>query len=59
LLHQTAQSIADLRERNGLPAIDDPLPDQPDNVFRRIQQMLLAPRRPERVRFEPNETMKR
>ena len=30
-----------MRERNGMPPIDDPLPGQPDNVFRRIKQILL------------------
>jgi hypothetical protein len=42
LLHQINQTIARLRERNGMAAIDDPLPGQPDNVFRRIKQMLFA-----------------
>jgi hypothetical protein len=42
LLHQINQTIARLRERNGMLAIDDPLPGQPDNVFRRIKQMLFA-----------------
>jgi hypothetical protein len=42
VLHQINQTIARLRERNGLPAIDDPLPGQPDNVFRRIKQMVFA-----------------
>jgi hypothetical protein len=42
LLHQVNQAITRLRERNGMPAIDDPLPDQPDNVFRRIKQLMFA-----------------
>jgi hypothetical protein len=50
-LHQVNQSITRLRERNGMAGIDDPLPGQPDNVFRRIRHILLcsAPRRPERI----------
>jgi hypothetical protein len=40
VLHQINQAIARLRERNGLPAIDDPLPGQPENVFRRIRATL-------------------
>ena len=40
-LHQVNQSITRLRERNGMPGIDDPLPHQPDNVFRRIRHILL------------------
>jgi hypothetical protein len=39
-LHQVNQSIARLRARNGLPEIDDPLPGQPDNAFRRIKALL-------------------
>jgi hypothetical protein len=42
VLHQINQTITRLRERNGMPAIDDSLPGQPDNVFRRIKQMLFA-----------------
>jgi hypothetical protein len=40
VLHQINQAIARLRERNGLRAIDDPLPGQPENVFRRIRATL-------------------
>jgi hypothetical protein len=40
VLHQVNEAIARLRERAGLPPIDDPLPGQPDNVFRRIKQIL-------------------
>ena len=32
-LHQINESICRLRERHGLPPIDDPLPGQPDNAF--------------------------
>ena len=42
ILHQINRTITRLRERNGMVAIDDPLPGQPDNVFRRIKQMLFA-----------------
>jgi hypothetical protein len=42
-LHQINQTISRLRERNGLAGIDDPLPGQPDNVFRRIKHMLFTP----------------
>jgi hypothetical protein len=43
VLHQINQTIARLRERHGMAPIDDPLPGQPDNVFRRIKQMLFTP----------------
>jgi hypothetical protein len=43
LLHQINQTIMRLRERNGMPAIDDPLPGQPDSVFRRIKHILFPP----------------
>jgi len=43
VLHQINQTIARLRERNGLPPIDDPLPGQPDNVFRRVKAWLFPP----------------
>lgn len=33
-------AIGRLRERNGLPALDDPFPDQPPNVFQRVKQIL-------------------
>jgi hypothetical protein len=42
VLHQINQSITRLRERNGMTGIDDPLPSQPDNVFRRIRHILLC-----------------
>jgi hypothetical protein len=43
VLHQINETIARLRERNGMPAIDDPLPGQPDSVFRRIKHILFPP----------------
>jgi hypothetical protein len=63
VLHQIHQSIIRLRERNGLPPLDDPLPGQPDNVFQRVKQMLLAPRsvatatiqRPDKMKVEAHE----
>jgi hypothetical protein len=42
VLHQINHTITRLRERIGMMAIDDPLPNQPDSVFRRIRQMLFA-----------------
>ena len=39
-LHEINQAVARLRECNGLPPIDDPLPGQPDNVFRRVKAAL-------------------
>jgi hypothetical protein len=42
VLHQINRAITRLRERNGMAPIDDPLPGQSDNVFRRIKQMLCA-----------------
>ena len=43
LLHRINQAIERVRVRAGLPPIDDPLPHQPDNVFRRIKSMLFPP----------------
>ena len=44
VLHEIDQAIMRLRERNGLPPLDDPIPflGQPDNAFRRIKQILLS-----------------
>jgi hypothetical protein len=42
VLHQINETISRLRERNSMPAIDDPLPDQPDNVFRRIKKLMFV-----------------
>jgi hypothetical protein len=41
-LHEINVAIARLRERNGMAPIDDPLPGQPENLFRRIKQTLFA-----------------
>jgi hypothetical protein len=41
-LHEINDSIAQMRECHGLPPFDDPLPGQPDNVFR-IVRAILAP----------------
>ena len=44
-LHEVNVAVMRLRQRNGMAAIDDPLPGQPgqpDNVFRRIKQMLFV-----------------
>ena len=58
-LHQVNQSITRLRERNGMPGIDDPLPR---STRQRIptHQTHSALRRAARSasRFEPNETRK-
>ena len=43
VLHQLYPTIVRLRERNGLPPLDILFPGQPDNVFRRVKQMLFAP----------------
>jgi hypothetical protein len=43
VLHQINDAIGRLRKRNGMAEIDDPLPGQPDNVYRRIKQMLFTP----------------
>jgi hypothetical protein len=43
VLHRINTQIVKMRERNGFPAIDDPLPGQPDNVFRRIKARLFEP----------------
>jgi hypothetical protein len=40
VLHQINQTITRLRERNGMAP---PLPDQPDNVFRRVKNALFLP----------------
>lgn len=47
-LHQINESICRLRERHGLPPIDDGVPGQPDNAFRRIKAALFpsSPARP-------------
>jgi hypothetical protein len=40
VLHQINETIARVRSRNGLSPIDDPLPGEPDSLFRRIKQIL-------------------
>jgi hypothetical protein len=53
ILHEINSTISRMRERHGMAPIDDPLPDQPDNVFRRIKHMLLgAPAARSASRFE-------
>jgi hypothetical protein len=47
-LHEINVAVMRLRERNGMEPIDDPLPGQAENLFRRIKQTL-SPRRPERI----------
>jgi hypothetical protein len=41
-LHEVGQAITRLREHNGLLGLDDPLPDQPDNAFRRVRYLLMC-----------------
>jgi hypothetical protein len=43
LLHTIDQRIISMREKNGMDAIDDPLPGQPDNVFRIIKTIFGSP----------------
>jgi hypothetical protein len=43
VLHQVNDAITRMRERHGMAGIDDPLPGQPDNVFRRIKRLLFPP----------------
>jgi hypothetical protein len=43
VLHQINDRITRMRARHGLPPFDDPLPGQPDNVFRRIKHTLFSP----------------
>jgi hypothetical protein len=40
VLHRINARIAKMRERNGFAPLDDPMPGQPDNVFRRIKARL-------------------
>jgi hypothetical protein len=47
-------SITRMRERHGLPPFDDPLPGQPDNVFR-IVRSILAPSPAHDRRLSPSE----
>jgi hypothetical protein len=41
-LHEINVAITRLREHSGMVPIDDPLPGQPENLFRRIKQTLFA-----------------
>jgi hypothetical protein len=40
LLHEINTAITDMREKNGMAAIDDPLPHERLSVFQTIKQML-------------------
>jgi len=40
LLNYLSAHLAGLRERAGLPTFNDPLPDQPDDLFIRIRRLL-------------------
>jgi hypothetical protein len=40
VLHEINNSITCMRERHGLAPFDDPLPNQPDNVFRIVRSIL-------------------
>jgi len=44
ILHQIDARISRIKEHAGLPAIDDPLPHQRDNVFRVIKARLFNSR---------------
>lgn len=44
VLHEVNVVIAALREKQGLPPIDDPLPDEPNNAFRIIKTLFQFPR---------------
>ena len=39
VLHEINIAIAALREKQGMPPIDDPLPGEPDNAFRIIKNL--------------------
>ena len=45
LLHEINSTIADLRSRNRLPVIDDPLPGQTLSVFQRVKNALFPSQR--------------
>ena len=40
LLHQTSEKVMSVRERAGLPPIDDGFDHEPDGLFRRVKQLL-------------------
>jgi hypothetical protein len=54
VLHQINDRITRMRERHGLPPFDDPLPGQPDNVFR-IVRSILTPSPVHEHRLSPSE----
>ena len=54
VLHQINDRITRMRERRGLPPFDDPLPGQPDNVFRRIKRALFTPSLAHERRLPPS-----
>jgi hypothetical protein len=43
VLHQINDAIARMRERNGMVPINDPLPGERDNAFRRFKRLLFPP----------------
>jgi hypothetical protein len=54
VLHQINDRITRMRQRHGLTPIDDPLPGQPDNVFR-IVRAILTPSPAHEHRHPPSE----
>jgi hypothetical protein len=54
VLHQINDRITRMRERHGLAPFDDPLPGQPDNVFR-IVRAILTPSPAHEHRLSPSE----
>jgi hypothetical protein len=54
VLHEINERITRMRERHGLAPFDDPLPGQPDNVFR-IIRAILAPSPAHKRRLSPSE----
>jgi hypothetical protein len=54
VLHEINDRITRMRERHGLPPFDDPLPGQPDNVFR-IVRAVLTPSPAHEHRLSPSE----
>jgi hypothetical protein len=41
VLHQVNTAITTLREKAGMPPIDDPLPGEPDNAYRIIKALFM------------------
>jgi hypothetical protein len=54
VLHEINDRITRMRERHGLAPFDDPLPGQPENVFR-IVRAILAPSPAHARRLSPSE----